>query len=111
MAPKNLRTVKDSQEYNQIRTSKTVFVDFYADWCGPCKMISPVFEQLAEEFVDDEETVFLKVNVDDAPEIASAEQIRAMPTFKAYRKGQLLWEVVGADSNKLTQSIKMSMSK
>jgi thioredoxin 1 len=62
-----------------MKSDKMVLIDFYADWCGPCKMISPFFEQLSTEFSD---VLFLKVNVDDVEAVAAACEISAMPTFQ-----------------------------
>ena len=73
---------------------------FTASWCGPCKMISPVFEELAA--AADAKATFLKVDVDDMPEVAAEAQVAAMPTFQFYKKGALLDKIVGADADKLT---------
>ena len=74
-------------------------VYFTATWCGPCRMISPIFEELASSA--EASKTFLKVDVDDQPEIAAAAQVTAMPTFHFYKAGKLLDKMVGADVNKL----------
>merc|ERR1711976_254264 len=61
---------------------KAVLVDFYADWCGPCKMIAPKLEAMSNEFTN---VVFLKVNVDDNSEVAEEHGISAMPTFFIFK--------------------------
>ena len=66
--------------------------------CGPCKYIGPVFEKLAEE---NPEVEFVKVDVDDADDVAAACGIRAMPTFHFYRGGAKVEEMMGADQNKI----------
>ena len=76
-------------------------VYFTASWCGPCRMISPVYEELAGGAGDG--TTFLKVDVDDQPEVAAAAGVTAMPTFKFFKDGQLLDTIVGADAAKLQE--------
>lgn len=85
-----------------IDSGKKIAVDFWADWCGPCRVISPVFENLAQEHTD---ITFLKVDVDNAAEISAEVGIRAMPTFYTFYDGQKLGELVGADRAKLEQLI------
>ncbi|XP_071385751.1 thioredoxin-like [Centroberyx affinis] len=82
---------------------KLVVVDFTAVWCGPCQMIAPKFEALSKEHTD---CVFLKVDVDDAADVASACKIQSMPTFHFYKKGNKVGEFSGADAGKLEQMVK-----
>lgn len=79
---------------------KVVAVDFTASWCGPCKMIGPKFVEFANEF---KEMLFYKVDVDENSETAEAEGISAMPTFKFYKNGAEIGDMMGADENKLKQ--------
>ncbi|TFY58927.1 hypothetical protein EVG20_g7973 [Dentipellis fragilis] len=76
-----------------INGDKTVIFDFWATWCGPCRVISPIFEQLSAKYPSAE---FYKVDVDEQPDIAQEVGVRAMPTFVAFKNGQKLDEVVGA---------------
>ena len=71
-----------------------VFVDFYADWCGPCKMMSPVIDKLADEF--DGKIKVGKINVDDESEIAAQFGIMSIPNMKFFKGGKVVDEVVGA---------------
>ena len=80
------------------RSPVPVLVDFYATWCGPCQRIAPVFVKLAEDMPD---VVFVKVDVDDAEEIAASQAVSAMPTFKFYKGGAKIDELVGANAEKL----------
>ncbi|KAL4423311.1 hypothetical protein ABPG77_006106 [Micractinium sp. CCAP 211/92] len=82
---------------------KTVIVDFTATWCGPCRMIGPVFEQLSTEY---ESIVFLKVDVDEVEQVAAACGISAMPTFQVWQGGKKVDELVGASKTQLEALIK-----
>ena len=73
-------------------------VDFTAVWCGPCKSLGPVFVKMADEFTNIE---FVKVDVDEAEEIAASQAVSAMPTFKFYKGGAKIDELVGANAEKL----------
>lgn len=77
-----------------LRTAPFVFVDFYADWCGPCRMVAPLVETLAK---GNPAVKFVKVNVDHAQELTRRYGISAMPTFLAFANGNKIGEVMGAD--------------
>ena len=76
--------------------SAPVVIDFWAPWCGPCKAIGPIMEELAEEMGD--AVKICKVNVDDNSEIATKFEIRAIPTILIFKDGQLAETVVGLTS-------------
>ncbi|KAF7980696.1 hypothetical protein HWV62_43934 [Athelia sp. TMB] len=89
-----VKAVTSLAEFQQIiNEDKYSVFDFWATWCGPCRQISPEFEKLsgAHEHID-----FYKVDIDDQPEIAQEVGIKAMPTFKLFKKGEQINEVVGA---------------
>jgi thioredoxin len=71
-----------------------VFVDFWADWCGPCKMVAPAVKQLAREFTGRLSVV--KVNVDEHPAAAAQFQVQGIPALMLFDKGRLLWRTAGA---------------
>eukprot|EP01061_Rhynchopus_euleeides_P022628 TRINITY_DN36933_c0_g1_i1.p1 TRINITY_DN36933_c0_g1~~TRINITY_DN36933_c0_g1_i1.p1 ORF type:complete len:585 (+),score=205.46 TRINITY_DN36933_c0_g1_i1:70-1755(+) len=82
---------------------KVVVVDFYADWCGPCKVIAPHFASLAEGHAG--RAVFVKVNVDHAKDVSEKYNVRAMPTFLFFKRGKLVDSMKGADQSQLTQKV------
>ena len=77
-----------------LKEEKLVVVDFYADWCGPCKMLAPVVEELAEELKD--EVKIGKLNVDNSPETAQAFRVMNIPTILFLKNGTEVDKVVGA---------------
>lgn len=76
-----------------INSDKPVFVDYYADWCGPCKMMGPIVEELAEEF--EGKVVFGKCNIDDNMGIAQQNRIMSIPTFIIYKGGKAVDAIIG----------------
>lgn len=98
-----VKEVKDLSEYKEIiKTNKLVCVDYFATWCGPCRMIAPKLEALEKEYT---KIVFIKVDVDKASEISEAEKIKAMPTFKFFKDGHKHSEVVGASEQEIRASL------
>ncbi|KAK2724140.1 thioredoxin-2-like [Artemia franciscana] len=100
-----VRQIKDKEEYDQVLAecgSKLVVIDFYATWCGPCKMISPKVQEMAEAYAD---VVFLKVDVDESEELALEFNVNCMPTFILMKNGQRAAEFSGANAEKLRELI------
>ena len=79
-----------------INSDKPVFVDFWAEWCGPCRMVSPTVEELSKEY--ENKIDFVKVNVDDNNELASKYNVFSIPTLAIFRKGEVIAQTAGAAS-------------
>ncbi|AHW61179.1 thioredoxin [Draconibacterium orientale] len=78
---------------NIINCKRPVLVDFYADWCGPCKQMPPILKQVKSELK--ENIKIIKVDVDRNPNIASKYQIRSIPTLMLFKDGELKWSGMG----------------
>ncbi|MCJ1471814.1 hypothetical protein MMC13_000455 [Lambiella insularis] len=89
-----------------LASSRVVVTDFYADWCGPCKQIAPVYEQLSAQLSRPSKVTFTKVNVDQQTEIAQTYGITAMPTFLIFKNKQIVETIRGADPRKLSDVVK-----
>ena len=76
-----------------LRSEKTVLLDFWATWCGPCRMVAPILEEIAAERPD---IKVCKVNVDEQPELASRYRIMSIPTLMVVKNGQVVNQAVGA---------------
>lgn len=77
-----------------LQNSKPVVVDYWAEWCGPCRMVSPVLEEIAAEHADKIEVV--KLNIDENPGISQRYGIMAIPTMNVFSGGQVVKQIVGA---------------
>ncbi|EPI45278.1 thioredoxin [Gardnerella vaginalis JCP8151B] len=74
-------------------TNEVVVVDFWATWCGPCRAFGPIFEQVSAKF---EDVPFVKVDIDQSPDLASAAAIKAVPTVMVIKRGDVIYRQAGA---------------
>jgi len=101
----SVQTVADKNDFDtklKEAGGSLVVVDFYATWCGPCKMISPKLEEMAKVMTD---VIFLKVDVDECEDIASLYGISCMPTFMFFKNGEKVQEFSGANVEKVKEII------
>jgi thioredoxin 1 len=94
--------VLEITKLTEIPIDKKVVIDFFADWCGPCKRVAPVYAELSEKLTD---IVFLKVNVDEAEEVAEGFEVTSLPTFILLNKGNIYKKIEGANLNELVNSL------
>ena len=81
-------------EEKVLKSDKPVVVDFWAEWCGPCRMVSPILEELSNEHGD--KIAFVKLNVDENPQVAASYRITSIPTLNVYSGGQVVKQIIGA---------------
>ena len=87
--------VTDATFADEVLNSKdTIMVDFWAEWCGPCRAVSPILDQIAAEHAD--KIKIVKLNVDDNPQMAMKYQITSIPAMKVFRGGEVVKTVIGA---------------
>ncbi len=92
-------------EHEVLKSDRPVLLDFYADWCGPCKMVSPVVDQIAKEHP---EYKIVKVNVDEQPELASKFNIMSIPALFVVNNGEIVNKSVGAKpKSKILEMLKV----
>lgn len=94
----------DEKEFNEkISVNKKVIVDCYADWCGPCRMLAPIIEDVSNELIDFD---FYKLNVDEASNVSRKYGIMSIPTILVFKNGELSKQLVGfCDHDELIKEI------
>ena len=103
-----VKTVNESNFAAEVlNAAGGVVVDMYADWCGPCKMMAPVVEELSESM---ENVKFCKLNVDTAPHVAAQYRVMSIPTFLFFKDGELAGSVIGGmDEESLEEEIRKAL--
>ena len=96
MSDNIVHTNDSSFEADVLNSEKPALVDFWAEWCGPCKMIAPILEEAAGEYVD--KLSIVKLNVDESPSIAQKFGIRSIPTLMLFKDGAVQAQKLGAMS-------------
>ena len=84
----------DTFEAEVLLSDKPVLVDFWAEWCGPCRMIAPVLEEIANEHAD--KITVVKLNIDENPATAAAYGVVSIPTMNLYKGGEVVKQIIGA---------------
>ena len=106
----NVSRIQESQfEAEVVQSTLPVVVDFYASWCGPCKVLSPMLDELAGPLTN--KVKFVKINVDEATALAQRMQIEAMPTLLFFRNGKIVDRSVGLPSRDMLRTRLESLAK
>jgi thioredoxin len=99
--------IESTDQFSALLSSSTVVVaDFYADWCGPCKQIAPIFEQLSAQLSRPNKITFAKIDTDKQQDLARSYGVKAMPTFMVFRNARRVEFIEGADPRKLSNVVK-----
>ncbi|KAL6403134.1 Thioredoxin-like protein-like protein [Ilyonectria robusta] len=108
----SLVLITSKEQFNSLlKSSRIVVADFYADWCGPCKAIAPIYETLAKSLSRPNAVTFVKINSDNQQDISKEYGITALPTFLVFRDGKVIDKVQGADQHKLRAVIQKLLSE
>ncbi len=90
-----LKLTRDNFENEALNSEIPVLVDFYAEWCGPCRMLGPVIDEIAEEA---DSFKVAKINIDEQPELATKYQVMSVPTLVVFKHGEVVNRITGVTS-------------
>ena len=96
------KTITEDNLLQLVEESDMLVIDFWAEWCGPCKVFGPVFEKVADAFPD---VTFAKCNTEEQREVAGAFEVRSIPTLAIFREGVLLFKEAGAFPEPLLKEV------
>ncbi len=94
--------IVNADEFNELRSNGNVVVDFYADWCGPCKMLGPIIEKVSEDYPD---VNFVKVNVDENEELAMEFGVMSIPSVFMLKNGEVVNKFLGVQQERTLREI------
>ena len=99
--------IQSTSQFSALLSSSTIVVaDFYADWCGPCRQIAPIYEQLSAQLSRPNQITFSKINTDEQQDLARSYGVRAMPTFMIFKNARQIDFIEGADPKRLSTAVK-----
>lgn len=98
-----VQVIKSEEEFKSVISAPNlVVIDFFAVWCGPCKMIAPMLEKFSKDYTT---TQFFKVDVDELPSVAASNEVTSMPTLLFFKSGELVGKVIGANPAAIKQTL------
>ncbi|KAL9054229.1 MAG: hypothetical protein Q9162_004262 [Coniocarpon cinnabarinum] len=101
-----VHNVGSKADFDQaLKDNQVVVVDFFATWCGPCKVVAPKVVEMSNSDSYKEKARFLKIDVDEVPDVAQEYSVKAMPTFMVFKDGEKVQEVVGANVKALENAV------